>query len=147
MDTNWLVFSFPSVWYEQPEQLARRAETPTFYFTERLVCLRLSSSARSQSIGKTYQREQTSILRRRASGAPLAEGGRQPARQDLRHYLVFQLFGSGKSTLGVIVPAHSGGSRPTCFVPPDRRTCLAAAITPTPSENIIDLDIKWAARL
>lgn len=72
---------------------------------------------------------------------------RQPASQDLRHYLVFQLFGSGKSTLGVIVLLHSGGSRPTCFVQPGRRTCLTAAITPTPSENIIDLDIKRAVRL
>lgn len=72
---------------------------------------------------------------------------RETASQDLRHYLVFQLFGSGKSTLGVIVPVHSGGSSPTCFVQPGRRTGLTPAITPTPSENIIDLDIKRAVRL
>lgn len=72
---------------------------------------------------------------------------RETARQDLRHYLVFQLFGSGKSTLGVIVLVHTGGSSLTCFVQPGRRTCLTPAITPTPSENIIDLDIKRAVRL
>lgn len=69
------------------------------------------------------------------------------ARQDLRHYSVFQLFGSGKSTLGVIVSAHSDSSNPTCFVQPGRRVHLTPVITPTPSENIIDLDIKWAVRL
>lgn len=117
----------------------RHATTPTFSFQKCLVWLCLSFSARSLSIGKTYQREQTSILCYRASKR---SSFRRPASQDLRRYLVFQLFGSGKSTLGVIVLLHSGGSRPTCFVQPGRRTRLTTTITPTPSENIIDLDIK-----
>lgn len=70
---------------------------------------------------------------------------RKTASPNLRHYLVFQLFGSGKSTLGVIVLVHSGGSSLT--VQPGGHTCLTPAITPTPSENIIDLDIKRAVRL
>lgn len=122
----------------------RHATTPTFSFQKCLVWLCLSFSARSRSIGKTYQREQTSIL---CYGASERSSCRRPASQDLRRYLVFQLFGSGKSTLGVIVLLHSGGSRLTCFVQPGRRTCLTTTITPTPSENIIDLDIKGAARL
>ena len=58
---------------------------------------------------------------------------------------VFQLFErSGKSTLGVIVPVHSGGSRPTSLLSglADGLCVRLPPITPTPSENIIDLDIK-----
>lgn len=58
---------------------------------------------------------------------------------------VFQLFErSGKSTLGVIVPVHSGGSRPTSLLSglADGLCARLPPITPTPSENIIDLDIK-----
>lgn len=123
----------------------RHATTPTFSFTKCLVWLCLSFPARSLSIGKTYQREQTSILccRERERSSPRKTG----SQEDLRHYLVFQLFGSGKSTLGVIVSVHSGGSSLICFVQTGRHTPLTPAITPTPSENIIDLDIKRAVRL
>lgn len=58
---------------------------------------------------------------------------------------VFQLFRrSGKSTLGVIVPVHSGGSRSTLLLSglADGLRARLPPITPTPSENIIDLDIK-----
>lgn len=68
---------------------------------------------------------------------------RTTASQNLRQYLVFQLFGSGKSTLGVIVLVHSGGRSLTALSSlADKHT-----ITPTPSENIIDLDIKGIVRL
>lgn len=83
-----------------------------------------------------------SALRREQHSFP-----RKTASQDLRHYSVFQLFGNGKSALGVIVLAHSNGSSPSYFVQPGRDTGLTLAITPTPSENIIDLYIKRAMRL
>ncbi|TNN88951.1 hypothetical protein EYF80_000829 [Liparis tanakae] len=101
----------------------------------------------SLSIGETYQREQTSILRCRERERERLSSRGETASQDHRHYFGFQLFGYGKSTLGGIVPAHSGGCGPTCFVQPGRRTRLIPTITPTPSENIIDLDIKRAVRL
>lgn len=55
---------------------------------------------------------------------------RQPASQDLRQYLVFQLFGRGESTLGVIVLMHSGGSRPDLLCPA-WQTCVLASPRPS----------------
>lgn len=138
-----LIFT-PFCFVRAARAAGRHATTPTFSFTNCLVWSCLSFSARSPSIGKTYQREQTAAVCCRESSA----ADSQPAGQDLRHYLVFQLFGSGKSTLEVIVLLHSGGSGADFALSrAGRRACLAAAITPTPSENIIDLEIKRAARL
>ncbi len=125
------------------ERLADMPQHPHFLFTKRLVWSCLTFSARSLSIGKTYQKRTDvySVLQREQRSSP-----RKAASQDLRHHLVFQLFGSGKSTLGVIVPVHSGGSGPTRFVQPGTHN-FTLAIAPAPSENIIDLDIKRAVRL
>lgn len=107
-----LIFT-PFCFVRAARAAGRHATTPTFSFTNCLVWSCLSFSARSPSIGKTYQREQTAAVCCRESSA----ADSQPAGQNLRHYLVFQLFGSGKSTLEVIVLLHSGGSGPTLLCP------------------------------
>lgn len=114
----------------------RHAATPTFSFTKCLVWFCQVSEHRENLSKRT---DLSSVLQRESEQH---SSPKKTARRYLRHYLVFQLFGSGKSTLGVIVLVHSSGSSPTGFVLPGRRTCLSPAITPTPSENIIDLDIK-----
>lgn len=98
-----------------------------------LVWLRLSVSARSPSIGKTDQKGTDGccvlLSSSRQTDSQLASQRAGRSVRTLRHCLVFQLFGSGGK--------HIRGHCAACRIP----------VTPTPSENIIDLEIKQAARL
>lgn len=146
LDTIWVLFIF----YFTPLLLGGdeepRSGWPTchdthFFFRENcLVWPRLSVSARSPSIGKTDQKgEQTAAVccrepsrsssSRQTASLPDRRTASRPVGQDPQTLLRLSAVRKwGK---------HIRGHCAACRIP----------VTPTPSENIIDLEIKRAARL